>query len=116
MGTAPTILVGYVTLALSAVLIGFAPDNTSAVTVALVLLGLGWSAATVAGAALLTEASAERLRTRRQGRSDSLMSLVGALGAIAAGGALGTVGFNGLALLTLPVLGLVVALSPMGRH
>ena len=59
-------------------------NRRSAVTVALVLLGLGWSASTVAGSALLTEAS-PGLRTRRQGRSDSTMSLVAALGAILAG-------------------------------
>jgi len=115
-GRLPTILLGYATLASSAVVIGLAPESTPAVTVALVLLGLGWSAATVAGAALLTEASAERLRTRRQGRSDSAMSLVGALGAIAAGGLLGWVGFDGLALLTLPALVVVVALAPLGRR
>ncbi|MBO9534147.1 MAG: hypothetical protein J7513_14345, partial [Solirubrobacteraceae bacterium] len=44
------------------------------VMIALILLGLGWSAATVAGAALLTESSTVTMRPRRQGISDSLMS------------------------------------------
>ena len=64
--------------------------------IALILLGLGWSAATVAGAALLTEASAPELRTRRQGRSDSLMSLCAAAGAVLAGVVLSNFQYSGL--------------------
>lgn len=115
-GRVPTIVLGYAILAACVALIAFAQDDTTAVTVALVLLGLGWSAATVAGSTLLTEASSEDLRTRRQGRTDFAMSLAAALGAIAAGGALGWVGFGGLALLTLPVLAVVLALAPLGRR
>ena len=59
--------------------------DANAVTLALILLGLGWSAATVAGSALLTEASAEEVRTRRQGRNDFAMSLVAAVGAAGVG-------------------------------
>lgn len=114
-GRVPTIVLGYAILAASAGLIAIAPHDTTVVTIALILLGLGWSSATVAGAALLTEASAEGVRTQRQGRNDFAMSLLGALGAIGAGQALGTVGFNGLGLLALPVLVVVVALAPLGR-
>ena len=115
-GRVPTILLGYAILAGCVAVIAFDPHSATAVTVALVLLGLGWSAATVAGAALLTESSAESLRTRRQGRNDFWMSIAGALGAIGAGGALGWAGFNGLALLALPVLVAVVLLSPLARR
>jgi len=113
-GRVPTILLGYAILAACVALIAFAQDDTTAVTVALVLLGLGWSAATVSGSTLLTEASSEAMRTRRQGRTDFAMSLAAALGAIAAGGALGWVGFGGLALLTLPVIAVVLVLAPLG--
>ena len=115
-GRVPTVLLGYAILAGCVAVIAFGQHNTTAVTIALVLLGLGWSAATVAGAALLTESSAETLRTRRQGRNDFWMSLAGALGAVGAGGALSWAGFNGLALLALPILALVVLLSPLGRR
>jgi predicted MFS family arabinose efflux permease len=115
-GRVPTILLGYAILAGCVAVIAVDQHSTPAVTVALVLLGLGWSAATVAGAALLTESSAEALRTRRQGRNDFWMSLAGALGAIGAGGALSWAGFNGLALLALPVLAVVMLLSPLGRR
>lgn len=115
-GRVPTILLGYGILACCVAVIAVAHENQLAVTVALVLLGLGWSAATVAGSALLTEASAADVRTRRQGRNDFAMSLVGALGATGAGVALSGIGFNGLALATVPVLLLGVALSPLGRR
>ena len=59
------------------------------------LLGLGWSATTVAGSALLTEASSEAQRTRRQGLSDFTMSIVAATGAILAGVILGWIGYGG---------------------
>ena len=115
-GRIPTILLGYTILAACVALIALAQDNHAAVTVALILLGLGWSAATVAGSALLTEASSEDFRTRRQGRTDFAMSLTGAIGAIAAGGAMAWVGFGGLALLTLPVLAVVIGLAFLGRR
>ena len=115
-GRVPTILLGYAILAGCVAVIALGQHNTTAVTVALVLLGLGWSAATVAGATLLTESSAETLRTRRQGRNDFWMSIAGAIGAIGAGGALSWAGFNGLALLALPVLIAVTALSPFARR
>lgn len=112
-GRVPTIVLGYVILTACVGVIALGQHDANAVTLALILLGLGWSAATVAGSALLTEASAEEVRTRRQGRNDFAMSLVAAVGAAGAGVVLSAVGFNGLALATLPVLGLVVALAPV---
>ena len=85
------------------------------VMVALILLGLGWSAATVAGAALLTEASAPELRTRRQGRSDSLMSLCAAAGAVLAGVVLANFQYAGLGVAAFVLVIATVALSPLAR-
>ncbi|MGO2682968.1 MFS transporter [Microbacterium sp.] len=85
------------------------------VMVALILLGLGWSASTVSGAALLTEATAPALRTRRQGRSDSLMSFSAAGGAVLAGVILSNFQYGGLAVAaSVLVIGTVVA-APLGR-
>jgi len=114
-GRMPTILLGQALLAASLVLAFLGQDSTVAVTFALVLLGLGWSAATVAGAALLTEASDEARRTRRQGLSDTVMSLVGAGGAIAAGVILGWIGYGGLALVVGMGVLVAVALAPTAR-
>lgn len=93
----------------------FANDQAWGVMVALILLGLGWSAATVAGAALLTEASAPELRTRRQGRSDSLMSLCAAVGAVLAGVILSNFQYAGLGIAASVIVVAIVALSPLAR-
>jgi len=104
--------------ALSAASLGFAiftNDQAWGVMIALILLGLGWSAATVAGAALLTEASAPELRTRRQGRSDSLMSLSAAAGAVLAGVILSNFQYAGLGIAAFVLVLAIVALAPLGR-
>ena len=85
------------------------------VMVALILLGLGWSAATVAGAALLTEASAPEVRTRRQGRSDSLMSLSAAAGSVLAGIVLSNYQYAGLGIAASVLVVAIVVLSPLAR-
>lgn len=115
LGRIPTILLGQVLLAAALVTASFGQESTTFVTVALVLLGLGWSATTVAGSTLLTEASSETQRTRRQGLSDLSMSLVGAFGAILAGVVLAWIGYGGLALVVGVAVIITVALSPFGR-
>ncbi len=115
MGRVATILLGQALLAASLVIAAIGQESASAVTVALILLGLGWSAATVSGSALLTESSSEALRTRRQGRSDLIMNLVAATGAILAGVVLGWIGYGGLALCALVIVAVVTALAFLGR-
>ena len=115
-GRLRTVLLGQVVLVASLCFAMFAGETAWGVMVALILLGLGWSAATVAGAALLTEASAPALRTRRQGRSDSLMSLSAAGGAVLAGVILQTFSYAGLAIAALIVVVAIVVLSPLGKR
>nr|WP_205827505.1 MFS transporter [Microbacterium excoecariae] len=116
VGRVATILLGQGILAASLVIAALGQDNALAVTIALVLLGLGWSAATVAGASLLTEASAPEVRVARQGRSDLTMNLVGGIGAVAAGGVLALIGYGGLALASLAIVAVIAAASPLGRR
>ena len=115
-GRVQTIMVGQALLVAALLTASFGQESTLAVTIGLVLLGLGWSASTVAGSALLTEASSEAMRTRRQGFSDFVMSIVAASGAILAGFVLGWIGYGGLALLVGIAVVLVVALAPLGRR
>ncbi len=115
VGRVPTILLGQALLIAALLTASFGQDSTTAVTLGLVLLGLGWSASTVAGSALLTEASAEDRRTRRQGLSDFTMSLVGAAGAAGAGLVLAWIGYGGLALVVMAAVVAVIVLSPLGR-
>lgn len=114
-GRLRVILLGQVLLAGALGFAMFSNDSAAGVMVALILLGLGWSAATVAGAALLTEATTPELRTRRQGRSDSLMSLSAAVGAVLAGLILSGFQYGGLGASALVLVVLIVALSPLGR-
>ncbi len=97
-GRIAVIVLGQVLLAASLAVASAFSESQAGVLVALVLLGLGWSAATVAGSALLTEATPLALRPRRQGRSDTLMTACAAVGSVLAGVILGLVGYGGLAL------------------
>ena len=114
LGRVPTILVGQAFLAAALLTASFGQASTTAITVALILLGLGWSASTVAGSTLLTESSSEELRTRRQGISDFTMSIVGGVGAILAGAVLGWIGYGGLALVVMVLVAASVLLAPLG--
>jgi MFS family permease len=116
LGRIQTILLGQAILISALVTASFGQDSPVAVTIGLILLGLGWSATTVAGSALLTEASSETQRTRRQGLSDFTMSIVAATGAILAGVILGWIGYGGLSLLVGIAVVAVIALAPLGRR
>jgi len=114
IGRIPTILVGQFILALSLGLTGFGSENELAVVLGLVLLGLGWSAATVAGSTLLSEATSVVRRPKVQGVSDLIMSGSGATGGALAGVLLAVLGYDGLsfvALLLVVAVILVVMLS-----
>lgn len=114
-GRLRVVLLGQALSAASLVFAIFTNDQAWGVMAALILLGLGWSAATVAGAALLTEASAPELRTRRQGRSDSLMSLSAAAGAVLAGVILSNFQYAGLGIAAFVLVLAIVTLAPLGR-
>lgn len=109
------VMLGQALLAASLAFAFFVNDEEWGVMVALILLGLGWSASTVAGAALLTEATTPNLRTRRQGRSDSLMSFCGAGGAVLAGIVMANFQYAGLAAMAAVVVIAIVVASPLGR-
>jgi len=117
IGRIPTILIGQVILAISLALTGFGSESNTAVVLGLVLLGLGWSAATVAGSTLLTEATSVARRPKVQGLSDLIMSGSGALGGALAGVALALVGYDGLSFVALLlVLGVVIRIMLTPRR
>ena len=114
-GRVALILVGQAMLAASLIIAAVFTDNRWGVMIALFLLGAGWSAATVAGAALLTDATPLERRPARQGLSDSIMTLSAAVGSVLAGVVLAWIGYGGLALCALVLVAAVTALSPAGR-
>ena len=115
MGRIPTILVGQVILLASLLFTGFGSENELAVVIGLVLLGLGWSAATVAGSTLLSESTIIEKRAARQGVSDLVMSGSGAAGGALAGVVLAFLGYSGLSFVALALLASVVARITLTR-
>ncbi|GEK85230.1 MFS transporter [Microbacterium aerolatum] len=114
-GRLRVVLLGQVLLGGALLFAILTSDQAWGVMAALILLGLGWSASTVSGAALLTEATTPALRTRRQGRSDSLMSFSAAGGAVLAGIILSYFQYPGLAVAASVLVVAIVVASPLGR-
>lgn len=94
---------GQITLLVSGVLAAFSGDAHNVTIVALILLGLGWSAATVAGSSLIVKYVPASEAVGAQGASDTFMSLAGALGGLLAGIILGAIGYFGLGLISAAV-------------
>ncbi|GAB3605674.1 MFS transporter [Conyzicola nivalis] len=110
-GRVPVILLGQGIFVAALVTVAVAADSQTGVTVGLVLLGLGWSASTVAGSALLAESVAAERRSILQGRSDLAMNIAGALGGALAGPVLALLGYSGLASLALVIVTVTVVLA-----
>ena len=118
VGRRATIVLGQGMLAASLLMTGFGAESEGWVVAGLIFLGLGWSASTVAGSALLTESAAPDRRTVVQGRSDLVMSGSGALGGALAGVVLALLGYNGLSFVSMALVTTVVvavAVTPQRR-
>lgn len=116
-GRLPVIHLGWVTLAASAAMGYLWPDSHLLLVIALALLGLGWSAVTVAGATLITEITPADERTKRQGISDTVMSGSGALAGAVSGVLFAVGGFSFIAVVSLAMVatGVILALI-VGWH
>ena len=73
-----------------------ANGNLTVIIVALVLLGLGWSASIISASALLAGVDSGEVRVPLQGASDALMNYVGAGAAILGGPVIAFIGYGGL--------------------
>ena len=96
LGAGKIVLLGLATILVAVGLTGLAPQNMGAVTAGLIVLGLGWSATTVAGSTLLVASLTPAQRVPAQGFSDATMSLAGAFGSAVAGPVMGMVGYPGV--------------------
>lgn len=99
-GRLQVIALGWVLLLVAIVIAYFSGPSHLLVQIALTLVGLGWGAVTVAGAALLTEITPAHDRPRWQGRSDAIMSLAGAIAGALSGVIFAIGDFSFLALLS----------------
>ncbi|KQX75214.1 MFS transporter [Aeromicrobium sp. Root472D3] len=108
-----TILLGQSVLLLAAGVAGTSGESQVQITIGLVLLGIGWSASVIAGAAALTTSVDPSARPLVQGFSDLAMNLAGASGGLLAGLVVALSGFGTLnaaaAVLVVPVVVLVLS-------
>ena len=112
-GQIQTIILGQFIYVASLLVSASAGHNHNQTTFGLFLLGLGWSATTVGGSALLTATLPPPQKTNVQGLSDSSMQFSGAFGGGVAGSILATVTFAGLNYVALTPVAIVLALSGM---
>jgi MFS family permease len=106
-----------ITLVSAAALAAVAPPESMALlSIALVLLGLGWNFGVVSGTALLTDSTPLRERASVQGRADLLVQLSGAAGGLGSGFVMAATGYSTLALiggaLSLLMVPLMFAVRP----
>ncbi|WP_431709419.1 MFS transporter [Glutamicibacter uratoxydans] len=105
IGAQRVVLIGQLLFIVASISAWIWRDDYALVTFALICLGLGWSAATVAGATMVTGAVPLEQRPQLQGTSDLVMNLFGAAGGLLAGPLLLWLGYGGLSLiLLLPVV------------
>lgn len=112
VGRLPVAAAAAATLLASGLVAALAPGGSMALlTLALVLLGLGWNLGLISGTALVVDSSAPSARARTQGNVDVLVALAGAAGGALSGMVVGatdyaTLSLGGglLAVLLLPAL------------
>ncbi|HVS13646.1 MAG TPA: MFS transporter [Thermoanaerobaculia bacterium] len=114
-GRRRTIGLGFALLAAAAAIALLVPDApTPALGAALLLLGLGWSCAFVAGSSLLAVGIPEAVRARLQGRVDAAVLGAGAAASALSGALLHLAGYALLAAIGLTIL--VAASLLLARH
>jgi MFS family permease len=117
LGRRPVILGGIAVLVAACAVAGTSGHRTPQLTVALVMLGLGWSATMVAGSTLFSESIPVQLKAPAQGLADLSTGLTGASAGLLSGVIVGYSGYAVLTLLaalaTLPLIAL--ALRPLPR-
>jgi len=111
LGKMQTILLGQFVFVAALLFAGIGHADRLMVTIGLTLLGLGWSAATVAGSALLSSTLPAEEKTNVQGLSDSVMNLSGAFGGAIAGLLLASFHFEGLNAIALIPVAVVTVFS-----
>ncbi len=110
-GKIQTVALGQIIFIAALAFAGFGMHDHNSVLLGLFLLGLGWSAATVAGSSLLSASLPQEQKTNVQGLSDALMNLSGAFGGAISGSIMAALMFVGLNLAALMPVALILLLS-----
>lgn len=108
IGRLPVLMGGQAILAVSLIVAWLGSESHTLVGVSLILLGLGWSASTIAASTMLVDSVPLGDRPGVQGVSDLVMNLTGAAGGALAGPVLAAVGYPGLGLACLVLVAGVV--------
>lgn len=108
VGREAVIALGQTLLLGALLLLAVGAESEVAVAIGLTVIGLGWSASTVAGSALVSDSVGIDVRAKTQGRSDLLMSSAGAIGGGASGLVLAMLGYGGLALAATALVAIVL--------
>ena len=111
IGQIQTVILGQAIYIAALLFAGIGMEDKQSVLLGLFLLGLGWSAATVSAAALLTTTLPREQKTNVQGMSDSLMNLSGALGGAVAGSIMTALMFVGLNLAAMVPVSVILILT-----
>jgi MFS family permease len=118
VGAAKVAASGLVVILAAVLIAGLSGTQQILTTVGLVLLGIGWSAATVAGSAAIVGAVSRDVVVAAQGVADTSMSLAGVLGGVLSGLILAAAGYAGLGIVAAVLAGLAipVVLGAMRRR
>lgn len=99
VGRNPMVVASGVTLVLAGVVAALAPgDWLALLTLALILLGLGWNFGLISGTVLIVDSTPVETRARTQGVVDVLIALAGASGGALSGWVVSTFSYTILSL------------------
>ena len=111
IGNLTTIVVAQIVYVISLLFTSLGDMDQLSLSIGLLLLGLGWSASTVAGSSLLTKSLSSDEKINVQGLSDSLQSLSGAFGGAMSGVILAAIMYSGLSVVAMVPVGLILVLA-----
>jgi MFS family permease len=111
IGNLTTIVVAQIIYVISLLFTSLGDMNQLSLSIGLLLLGLGWSASTVAGSSLLTKSLSSDEKINVQGLSDSLQSLSGAFGGAMSGVILAAIMYSGLSVVAMVPVGIILLLA-----
>jgi MFS family permease len=111
IGNLTTIVVAQIVYVISLLFTSLGDMDQLSLSIGLLLLGLGWSASTVAGSSLLTKSLSSDEKINVQGLSDSLQSLSGAFGGAMSGVILAAIMYSGLSVVAMVPVGIILLLA-----
>lgn len=111
IGNLTTIVVAQLVYVISLLFTSLGDMDQLSLSIGLLLLGLGWSASTVAGSSLLSKTLSTDEKINVQGLSDSLQSLSGAFGGAMSGVILAAIMYSGLSVVAMVPVAAILLLA-----